>query len=75
MNLDEQLYNLPLIGWIVKRLYSYFKEHTGFTDLIHVSVGLGLAFLIVGNNFLIWGIVFLTIGILGHIYAFVKGDN
>ena len=75
MNLDQQLYRLPLIGRIIKRLYSYFKEHVAFTDFIHFALGLGLGLIIAGNNLLNWGIFALAIGILGHIFAYIKGNN
>ena len=75
MSLDEQLYRLPLIGWIVKRLYSYFKKNTAITDFMHVAAGLGMGLLIAGGKLVFWGILALTIGILGHIYAFIRGEK
>ena len=75
MNLDKQLYSLPFIGPTIKRLYSYFKKNIAFTDFIHVSLGLGIGLIIAGNNFFISGIIFLIIGGIGHIYAFIKGDK
>ncbi|MDA2936613.1 hypothetical protein MYX06_05345 [Patescibacteria group bacterium AH-259-L05] len=75
MSLDEQLYRLPLIGWIIKRLYSYFKKNTAITDLMHVAAGLGIGFLIVGGTLTLWGIFALAIGVLGHVYAFIKGEK
>lgn len=73
MHLDEQLYRLPLIGWAVKRLYSYFKKNTLITDGIHIVLGLGLGLVIAGDTFFVWGVVAIAIGTLGHIYAFMKG--
>jgi len=73
MGLDERLYRLPIIGLSFKRLHSYFKENIVFTDIIHVLIGLGLGLIIVGNEFLNLGILALAIGILGHVYAFIKG--
>jgi len=75
MNIDKQLYRLPFIGPIIKRLYSYFKKNTAFTDLIHILLGLGIGLIIAGNKFFMWGIILLFIGIMGHIYAFIKGGN
>jgi len=75
MDIDQQLYRLPLIGNSTERLYSYFKEHIAFTDLIHISTGLGLGLIIAGGDLLNWGIIALAIGILGHIYAFIKGGK
>jgi len=71
MNIDEQLYRLPLIGGHIKRLYSYFKKHTAFTDVIHVLLGLGIGLMFTDAYFNL-GIIALTIGILGHVYAFIK---
>jgi len=56
----------------IKRLYTYFKRHTAYTDLIHIVLGLGIGFIIAGGVFYKWGIVFLLIGISGHVYAFFK---
>lgn len=75
MSIDKQLYKLPVIGSVIKRLYSYFKKNIAFTDFIHISLGLGIGFIIVGNKFLTLGIILLFIGIIGHIYAFIKGRN
>jgi len=72
MGLDERLYNLPIIGSNIKHLYSYFKKNIAYTDIIHVLIGLGLGLIIAGNNLLKWGFLALSIGILGHIYAFIK---
>lgn len=72
MDLDNQLYKLRLVGDIIRRLYSYFKKHIFFTDMIHIILGLGIAFIFVGDKFLNFGIIFLIIGILGHIHAYVK---
>jgi len=71
MGLDEQLYSLPLIGAVVKRLYSYFRKNLFITDLMHMSLGLGVGFIIAG--WLTAGIIFLALGLLGHIYAYIKG--
>ena len=69
MTIDERLYRLPIVGAFFRRLYSYFKKHTAFTDGIHVALGLGIAFLYVGDKFFYWGVIALTIAILAHIYA------
>lgn len=74
MNLDELLYRLPLIGWIVRRFYSYFKHHTALTDFFHVMVGLGAGFIIAGGVFFSWGVLALSSGVLFHLYAFSKGQ-
>jgi hypothetical protein len=75
MNLDELLYRLPLIGWIFHRIHSYFRRNIVITDMLHISLGLGIGLILSSNEFLLWGIVALTIGALGHVYAFIKGDR
>jgi len=75
MNLDEQLFRLPFIGFIIKRLYNFFRKNIAFTDAIHISIGLGIGLIIAGDNFLVSGLIFLLIGIVGHIYAFMKGKS
>ena len=52
---------------------SYFVAHPTYNSLIHVSVGLGIAWLIslawhCSIVALVLGIVFLVAGIVGHIY-------
>ena len=74
MNLDEQLYRLPLVGCVIKRLHTYFKNNTLITDLIHVSLGLGVGLVIAGEELFVWGVVALTANFLGHVYAFIKGS-
>ena len=75
MNVDNQLYKLPFLGKIIKRLYSYFKKNILFADFIHFLLGLGIGFVIVGDKFLNWGITFLIVSVLGHIYAYIKGGK
>jgi len=74
MGLDEQLNQLPIIGSSIKQLFSYFKKHTALTDLMHVSVGLGIGLLIF-SQFLTLGVLFLSIGVLWHVYSYFKGDK
>ena len=55
------------------KIKSYFTAHPTFNSLIHVSVGLGIAWLIsLAWSYtvvaLVLGIVFTAIGIVGHIY-------
>ena len=73
MNIDERLCNLPLVGWILRRMYSYFEKHIAFTDAIHIALGLGIGLIIVGDQWKYVGVIALAIGILGHLYAFFKG--
>ena len=55
------------------KMESYFTAHPNYNSLIHVSVGLGIAWLIslawhCSIVALVLGIVFLVAGIVGHIY-------
>jgi len=72
LNIDQELYTLPAVGWIIKRLYTYFKKHTAYTDVIHVALGLGIGLIIAGKAWFSLGISLLRIGVLGHVYAFIK---
>ena len=72
-DIDESLYSLPVVGVIFSRNYSYFKKHTAFTNAIHIIFGVGIGFIIAGGQLLTLGIVAVFIGLLGHMYAFIKG--
>jgi len=55
------------------KINKYFSEHVVYNSMIHGSVGLGIAWLISlawGYSVvaLVLGIIFLVIGIAGHIY-------
>jgi len=73
MSLDEQLYKMPIIGILIRRLYSYFKRNTAITDGMHIALGLGIGLLFAGEEFYKWAALALLIGVLGHIYALIKG--
>lgn len=73
MNIDELLYQLPVAGAAVRRLYEYFKRHMALTDFFHVLIGLGLGLMIAEGAWFIWGVLAVSLGILFHLYAFVKG--
>jgi len=59
----------------MRRMYAYFKKHTAITDAMHVSLGLGIGLLIAGSVWFYVGFVFIIIGLLGHIYAFIRGGE
>ena len=55
------------------KIEKYFAEHVNFNSCIHVCVGLGIAWLVslawhYSIIALVLGIVFIAIGIIGHIY-------
>ena len=57
----------------MEKLNKYFAEHPSFNSLTHICIGLGIAWLVslawhCSVVALVQGIVFLLIGIVGHIY-------
>ncbi len=62
-------------GRLFKRLYAYFKRHTAITDAIHVSFGVGIGLIIGSPKWFYIGMFFLGFGLLGHIFAFIKGGK
>jgi len=57
----------------MEKMNKYFAEHPKYNSMVHVSVGLGIAWLIsLGWSYsvvaLVLGIIFIVIGIAGHIY-------
>ena len=57
----------------MEKITKYFTEHVNYNSLVHVCVGLGIAWLISLAWYcsivaLVLGIVFLVAGIAGHIY-------
>ena len=62
------------MGKTMEKMGSYFAAHPTCNSLTHVSVGLGIAWLIslawhYSIVALVLGIVFIVAGIVGHIYA------
>jgi len=55
------------------KINEYFTKHSFFNSLVHVSVGLGIAWLIslawsYSVVALVLGIIFIVAGIVGHFY-------
>ena len=73
MNIDAFLYNLPVIGIAIKRLYGYFRNHIAITDAIHVALGFGIGILFAQREMNALVIAALSLGVLGHVYALIKG--
>jgi hypothetical protein len=70
--IDTFFCNLPVLGKVFTRMYSYFKKHTGITDAMHVSLGLGF-----GLWFTEWKVIAITaiaLGLFGHVYAYIRAD-
>ena len=57
----------------MEKINKYFAEHVNYTSMVHICLGLGIAWLIsLGWSYsvvaLVLGIIFIVIGIAGHIY-------
>ena len=59
-----------------KKLMQYLSKNPSFNATIHLLLGLGAGILItypiVGSHPLRWGLSFLGLGILGHLYPYFK---
>ncbi|MBI4036576.1 hypothetical protein HY386_01720 [Candidatus Daviesbacteria bacterium] len=55
-----------------KKIESYFAKHVYFNSTVHVLVGMGAGFLLynvlAAPHPVRWGVLFLSLGILGHLY-------
>ena len=76
MALDDYICNLPIVGFIFRRLYSYSRKHLFFTEFIHILFGIGIGLvLFTSGYFFILGIIFIILDLLGHAWAFVQGKQ
>lgn len=75
MNIDKNLYKLPIVGHILERTHAYFRKHMTLTDLFHVLIGLGTGLIIGSENLVPLGAVALLVGGAYHLYAFTKGNQ
>lgn len=59
-----------------KRAMKYFEKHPNQNGLVHIIGGIGIGFLLTyplaGDHPVRWGITFLVIAVLGHIWAATK---
>ena len=57
----------------IKKLEKYFSKHIWYGNAVHLSIGIGVGILatypLVGSHPLRWGIFFLALGLLGHLWA------
>ncbi|MBI4100262.1 hypothetical protein HY439_00775 [Candidatus Microgenomates bacterium] len=60
----------------MKKIEKYFSKHVYMNSISHVFVGLGLGALLANGYFnphpVRYGMVFLAIGIFGHLYAYFE---
>lgn len=58
-----------------KQIKAYFKAHPIYNSTIHVIAGIGLGALftypVFGGHTLRWGVGFIILGLLGHLYPIV----
>lgn len=73
MNIDEKLYTVPIIGRTWRRMHAYFKTQITVTDIMHVLIGLGIGMVIASQELDAFAVSIFFIGILYHLYAFIKG--
>lgn len=60
-----------------QKIRKYFKEHVDYNGFVHMFAGIGIGILItyplVGAHPIRWGVAFLLVAILGHLYPlFIK---
>jgi len=73
MNIDRKLYTLPIIGPAYERTHSYFRKNITITDLFHILMGIGIGLILANYNYVFFGILLLFLGIVFHVYAYMKG--
>ncbi len=61
---------------LYKQISQYFKNHIYYTSFVHVIAGIGIGMLLTyplaGSHPVRWGLGFIALGILGHIYPLIK---
>ncbi len=59
-----------------KQINQYFKNHVYYNSAMHVLAGIGVGMLLTyplaGSHPVRWGIAFIVLGVLGHIYPLIK---
>lgn len=57
---------------MIKQTEKYFAKHPIFNGIVHILAGIGIGILVtypyVGQHPLRWGLAFIAVGILGHLY-------
>lgn len=56
-----------------KRMVKFFAKNPHFNSLVHVCAGMGIGFLltypVAGEHPVRWGVAFLVLAALGHLWA------
>ena len=59
-----------------QKIRKYFKDHADYNAFVHMFAGIGIGILItyplVGNHPVRWGLLFLIIAVLGHLYPLMN---
>lgn len=57
---------------MMNEMMKYFKAHPTYSSTVHFVIGLGVGILVtypfIGSHPVRWGLFFLVIGVLAHIY-------
>ena len=60
----------------MKEIEKYFASHVRYNSAIHVLAGIGIGILItyplIGAHPIRWGLAFLGLGVLGHLYPLIQ---
>lgn len=60
------------MAYTYKQIEKYFSKHVFFNSAVHALVGIGVGILLAnpfaGVHPIRWGVAFLAVGILGHLY-------
>jgi len=62
----------------VKKISRYFSKHVFVNSFVHIVIGAGLGVLLTHGIFdphpVRFGIIFLVLGVVGYIYAYIGKD-
>ena len=62
----------------IKSITKYFTKHIEYNSAVHVLIGIGIGALltypVAGSHPVRFGVVFLVLGILGHVWAATHKD-
>lgn len=57
---------------MIQSTEKYFKNHPAYNSIVHVIGGIGIGILItypfIGDHPVRWGVAFVIVSILGHLY-------
>ena len=74
MNIDTVLAKLPVIGFVFKRSYAFWRSNIAVANVTHIIFGIGLA-LVFFTNFFTVGIILILLVAVMHLIALIVGSN